>query len=143
MAKQTKKAVLVATHDLEPALQTADKVWLLNQHTLVQEIPEMLALKGDIATAFGHQGLQYDARHDKFVLAYQATHFVQLMGEGLAYQQTEKALYRIGYHVQDSADIKLMIQNKKDGFVWVWEGVDNFHTLESLLEALERLTIND
>jgi iron complex transport system ATP-binding protein len=49
IAKNQEKAILVVTHDLEIALETADQFWLLNCGTpLISGLPEDLVISGQI-----------------------------------------------------------------------------------------------
>lgn len=49
IAKNQEKAILVVTHDLEIALETADQFWLLNCGTpLISGMPEELVISGQI-----------------------------------------------------------------------------------------------
>ena len=49
LARNEHKAVLLSTHDLELALQTASRLWLMQQGTLTSGTPQALAASGAIA----------------------------------------------------------------------------------------------
>ncbi len=68
LARQESKTVFLSTHDLELALQIADKVWLIDrQHGVTVGTPEDLARNGDISKYFQRPGVTFDVetRHFK------------------------------------------------------------------------------
>lgn len=134
LAKNARKSILVATHDLEPALQTADEVWLLHKNQCYVEIPEVLALRGLIAEAFAHENLAYNAEIDKFQLHYTPKGSFQLTGEGVIYTQTRKALERIGYQILPEATEKINILPAQ----WEWVGKQTFEHLTDLIVFLQK-----
>lgn len=61
LAREKCKTVFLSTHDLELALQIADKVWLMDKTFGVTiGTPEDLALNGDISRYFQRDGLAFD-----------------------------------------------------------------------------------
>ena len=61
LSREKDKTVFLSTHDLELALQIADKVWLLDKpHGVTIGTPEELALNGAISMYFQREGLAFD-----------------------------------------------------------------------------------
>ena len=61
LSREKNKTVFLSTHDLELALQIADKVWLLDKpHGVTIGTPEELALNGAISIYFQREGLEFD-----------------------------------------------------------------------------------
>ncbi len=61
LAREKLKTVFLSTHDLELALQIADKAWLIDKtHGVTIGTPEELALNGDISRYFKREGLAFD-----------------------------------------------------------------------------------
>ena len=61
LARQTKKAILLSTHELDLALQAGDQVWLLDAGgKMKQGVPEDLVLDGSFEAAFDKAGFQFD-----------------------------------------------------------------------------------
>ncbi len=61
LASEQSKTVFLSTHDLELALQIADKAWLIDKkYGVTIGTPEELARNGDISRYFYREGLEFD-----------------------------------------------------------------------------------
>ena len=67
LAHEEGKAILMSTHDVEPALQLADQLWRLSRDELCCGTPEALAGAGEIGRFFDRSGLRFDGRQRRFV----------------------------------------------------------------------------
>ena len=67
LAHEEGKAILMSTHDVEPALQLADQLWLLSRDELCCGTPEALDGAGEIGRFFDRSGLHFDGRQRRFV----------------------------------------------------------------------------
>lgn len=64
------KTVFLSTHDLEIALQIADKVWLVDKKIgIVTGSPEKLSLNGDISRFFDREGVTYEPATCRFKIS--------------------------------------------------------------------------
>ena len=69
LAKEAGKAILVVTHDLEVAMETADQLWIMiNQEPLVSGSPEDLMLEGHIQKLLPGNKWEIDASNGKIRL---------------------------------------------------------------------------
>lgn len=67
LATERNLAVLISTHDVEIALQTADRLWLMSPEAgLLDGTPQKLSADGSIASLFGSEGLLYDPESMRF-----------------------------------------------------------------------------
>ena len=66
LAHEQHKTILLSTHDIEPALQMADALWLLNPEGIVCGTPDTLGERGDIEKFFCTDGMEYDRTHKRF-----------------------------------------------------------------------------
>jgi len=104
LAHNAARAVLLSTHDLDLALRSADRIWLLPQQgALLAGAPEDLVLDGSFAAAFASEGVQFDAETGSFHVQQSARGTVHLCGKGLAARWTRRALERAGLHVAPAA----------------------------------------
>lgn len=69
LAHEEGKAILMSTHDVEPALQLADQLWLLRPDALHCGSAGELAEAGLIGRFFDKDGLRFDAAQRRFVYA--------------------------------------------------------------------------
>jgi iron complex transport system ATP-binding protein len=141
MARQTKKAILLSTHELDLALQTADKIWLMmpNQ-SLITGTPEDLILNGTFEKAFHRSGFDFCRETGTFKVNTPEDHKrIQLKGDGTLYFWTRRALEREGFHITESSETVLYIQEHHHEHCWVFESEGTairFNTIESIIEYL-------
>ena len=111
LAREKNKAILVSTHELDLALQTADLLWLADDRQLLMGIPEDLVLDGSLDRIFQFKG--FDLKTGKvFHESYRGV-TINLVGEGHEYLWTKNALERSGYEVSEYGELKIEISNLK------------------------------
>ncbi|MDE6451490.1 MAG: ABC transporter ATP-binding protein, partial [Odoribacter sp.] len=60
LTRKTHKTIFLSTHDLELALQIADKIWLMDKTNGISTgTPEDLALKGNLSHFFARKGITF------------------------------------------------------------------------------------
>ncbi|MCQ4873027.1 ABC transporter ATP-binding protein [Butyricimonas paravirosa] len=97
LTRETGKTIFLSTHDLELALQIADKIWLMDrQHGITIGTPEDLALEGHLSGFFARKGIVFDMETGLFRVENQYTSQVRLVGHGQKYAMVRKALQRNG-----------------------------------------------
>lgn len=137
LARRTGRAVLLSTHDLDLALRTADRIWLLPASgEMVAGVPEDLVLNGSFAAAFAAEGVQFDPQTGSFRLRTHTHGSVALTGSGLALTWTARALERAGYALDPASPLRVRVAD--DG----WHGQHGQHSqqiasIESLIEWLQ------
>jgi iron complex transport system ATP-binding protein len=100
LARDTGRAILLSTHDLDLALRSADRIWLLPKGGQLRAgAPEDLVLSGAFEQAFRSEGVQFDSYTGSFHTRTVAAGVVDLHGEGLPAIWTTRALERAGYCV--------------------------------------------
>ena len=107
LARETKKSIFLSTHELDLALQTTDKIWLLNDKKIEKGVPEDLVLTKKIETTFGTDRFQFDENTGNFCMNYETTKSVQLIGNGHYKYWTKRAVNREGYGISENASIKI------------------------------------
>lgn len=97
LSRQTEKTIFLSTHDLELALQIADKLWLMDRTNGVRiGTPEDLALDGSLGSFFARKGIVFDPETGLFRVDNEYTSQVRLVGSGQRYAMVRKALQRNG-----------------------------------------------
>lgn len=137
LAHNTGKAIVVATHELDLALQTADLIWLAG-HTkkIVTGIPEDLVLDGSFDSIFQFKG--FDLKTGKVKHEPWRNVPVEVKGDGHIFLWTKNALERNGYHVVPQASIRILIHSHEGNPNWQMDN-RKFSSLNRLLEALGSL----
>lgn len=143
LARREKLSILLSTHDLDLALRSADKLWLLDSHgSLKTGMPEALALGGEIAVTFASREVDWDREQGAFRMHSHSCATVSLDGQGSAAVWTRRALARIGYEVlaaNERSKIQIRIEDGDSGTTWVVEGprgIVRFTSIEELILAL-------
>lgn len=102
------KTVFMSTHDLELALQIADKIWLMDRtNGIAIGTPEDLSLEGKLSSFFSRKGITYDTETGFFRIDTDYRREIYLHGHGSRYAMVRKALQRNGIradrHVADDS----------------------------------------
>jgi iron complex transport system ATP-binding protein len=137
LARKTNKAILVATHELDLALQMSDVIWLTGKEkNILSGIPEDLVLNGTFDDVFQFKG--FDLKTGKVQHEPHLGKTVQLIGEGYAYLWTKNALERKGFEVtSDHMSWKITVL---EGNTWsvLNDGVSKaFDSIQALMLHLE------
>lgn len=132
LAREQNKTVFLSTHDLELALQIADKVWLLDKkHGVTIGTPEDLALEGEMNRYFHREGVMFDRDSGLFKICHQIDRTVRLVGEGARFNMVKKALARQGINADSNLQGEIIVEvNDKDYSV-------NGHPVHSIGELLD------
>jgi iron complex transport system ATP-binding protein len=145
LARDTQKAILLSTHELDLALQAADRLALLTADgQLHLGTPEDLVLAGTFATAFAREGLAFDAATGTFPLHQSRGPAVRLTGSGPASFWTRRALERAGYTLSDgpTALAEVAVQGADGAYHWTLSEAGRSNsgdTVAGLLAAVRTL----
>ncbi|MFZ1808097.1 MAG: ABC transporter ATP-binding protein [Cyclobacteriaceae bacterium] len=139
LAKENNKAILVSTHELDLALQTADLVWLAtSQKSIRVGMPEDLVLDGTFDEVFQFKG--FDLKTGRVKQEPYRNKGIQLIGEGHAYLWTKNALERNGFHIDSNSSLSLRIETLPGGLSLSTNLNNEKHTYHSIAELLKALT---
>jgi len=137
VAHSFRKSILVATHELDLALQTADEIWLAGDgNQFLTGIPEDLILNGAFDETFKLKG--FDLRTGQVAHSVSLHDTIHLSGSGFEYRWTRNALERVGYPlVENDGRFSVIVKHDlNNGLVWEVDGGQTFHTIRSLLDYL-------
>ena len=97
LSRDTGKTIFMSTHDLELALQIADKVWMMDKENGVTiGTPEDLSLNGTLSNFFSRKGIMFDQNTGLFKINSEYSVKMHLEGHGQKYAMVRKALLRNG-----------------------------------------------
>lgn len=143
VSRNTHKAILLATHEIDLALQTADLVWLTGKNqNILTGFPEDLVLNGSFDEIFKFKG--FDLKTGKFQHHPFRNHKIQLSGEGSEYLWTKNALERNGFEITTGTqEISVTIIQDSDSLRWNIK-IKNLQTQSDSIESvLKFLNTND
>lgn len=138
LSRKAGKAILVATHELDLALQTADRIWLASQNKNIKEgIPEDLVLDGSFDQVFQFKG--FDLRTGKVQHQPYRNLLIDLKGNGHEFLWTKNALERNGYEIGDSS-ISVEVKSLGNKISWVLNTTGKNAVFNSLGEMFSVLS---
>ncbi len=135
-------AVLLSSHDLELALRSADRIWLLTgSGEFHQGAPEDLVLQGAFQKAFAAEGVEFDGEQGSFRLRPATRGTAALQGDGIRRLWTARALEREGIQVwqgEGHEPARRILVSPEDW--WLHEAGERsrFSTLHDLVTALRK-----
>lgn len=136
LAKERGKTVFLSTHDLELALQIADKVWLLDKsYGVTIGTPEDLALDGEMNRYFHREGVIFDRESGLFKISHKIHSHVALTGSGIRYNMVRKALARRGFALSPYAPISIEVTDD----TYILDGRLTLSSIGELLAGLDNL----
>lgn len=142
LAHKNGRAVLLSTHDLDLALRSADRLWLLPPGGPLRDgVPEDLVLDDAFSATFSNGGIAFDKGSGSFTVTGRERGEVALCGEGVPAMWTYRALERAGYRVFPDTASGIRIEIGLEGNRPVWHirgGAECFCvSLEGVLAALD------
>lgn len=143
LAAQTGKSILLSTHDLELALQLADRIWLLAKgREMVAGVPEDLVLSGKFNSFFEREGILFDKETGSFRVHNPIAKSVHITGAGVEAQWVANALVRNGFTPSTDPDSEYRVEVSEEfpGEYLVYRNSEKMFTansIESLLKLLK------
>ncbi|MFZ3151467.1 MAG: ABC transporter ATP-binding protein [Anaerolineaceae bacterium] len=145
LAQQRGKAVLSSTHDLDLALHSADRIWLMSKDgRIVQGSPEDLVLSGQFGNTFSQPNVKFDSATGNFEHTNPYKGSVVLHAQGLAGIWTDRALRRSGFEVLtegDTDDPLVEVYGEGQDATWRLTKDDLFREFDSIYALL--IAINE
>lgn len=141
LTRERDKCVIYSTHDLDTAINEADRIWLMTGDGVSEGAPEDLILNGDMARAFESPLLSFSSSDCTFSFIRGRQTAIAVEGEGLAARLTEKALGRRGYWTDPEAPLKVTVSMTSGKTEWIVSDsmkTDKYYSLYDLLGNLPR-----
>lgn len=142
LARDAGKTIFISTHELETAMQVADKLWLMEKgQGVVVGVPEDMVLNGNFDSVFHHDSFEFDKEYGSFVVQKRLDHPITTHVKdpgGLLARWTTKALSRKGYRITRDAPLELIVDEENQQWT-VGMGGKTVVT-NSIGEALQELS---
>lgn len=149
LSRETGKAILLSTHELDLALQAADKLWLMKPDgKMITGTPEDLVLNGSFEAAFIKNGFHFDRNTGTFTIHKEASSTaIHLTGDTNLVFWTKRALQREDFIVADNNALPYTIEVSGQTGMPVWTFRNNsvttqYSNISDLLTALQTIKIN-
>ena len=140
LSRETGKAIFLSTHDLDLALQLADKVWLLDKSQgLAVGTPEDLSLDRTLARFFVRPGVAFDEEAGLFRVEGECSgQGIRLLGGGVRASMIKKALRRNGVEAGSEVRSEVCVEVREEDFRLLRPGhqAQTASSVEELLRLL-------
>lgn len=108
LTREKGKCVIYSTHDLDTAINEADKIWLMDDKGVTEGAPEDLMLSKNFSRAFESPLLSFSQTSGTFSFVRKRGGTIALEAAGTVRKLTERALHRCGYRTDPEAPIKII-----------------------------------
>jgi len=145
LAFKTSKAVLLSTHDLDLALQSADKIWLITpEKKIIIDSPEDLILNGEFERVFNKKDVKFNKQKGTFKIDSHFKRKLSVKGDKTAAFWTERALERIGIAIDTTQENKNFIKIDASNGKLTWDlnldsQTNKFYSINNLVNYLKQL----
>ncbi|EGJ71406.1 Iron-chelate-transporting ATPase [Bacteroides coprosuis DSM 18011] len=142
LSRETNKTIFLSTHDLELALQIADKIWLMDRGDGINiGTPEDLALDGSLKNFFAQKDIIFDPKTGLFRVENDFDKEVKLIGHGAVYAMIRKALLRHKILASRDTESEYCITAQEESFLLMHKEqlLVSVKTIEELIEEVEKL----
>ncbi|MFH5831834.1 ABC transporter ATP-binding protein [Halalkalibaculum sp. DA384] len=138
LARDTGKAILMSTHELDLALKASDQVWLMDRETDIRcGTPEDLVLNGSFEEVFQQESFDFDRKTGSFKIHQNCGRQITLSGDEVSKYWTTRALEREGFIVQEvDTEGKVQALNKDGELIWKVGNAPALSSVEALIQRL-------
>ncbi|MBM3177507.1 MAG: ABC transporter ATP-binding protein [Bacteroidetes bacterium] len=128
-------SVMVCTHELDLALQTADCIWLSGEDDqLITGVPEDLVLNGAVDRIFKLKG--FTLKTGKLEHQISELQSVSVEGSGFGLLWTKNALERKGYRIAETSNNHIAVVTDGENISWSIHH-QTCHSIRELLAILQ------
>ncbi len=139
LAHKSGRALLLSTHDLDLALRTADRIWLLARGGMFRVgTPEQLVLSGAFEDAFRSEGIDFDRASGSFRVHRQPIGRATIVGDGVEAAWMARAAERVGYEIVAAGAAADVIVELTDE-VWLCRRAGDVSRCVSIDEVVSRI----
>lgn len=138
LAHEMGKCVLISTHELELAMQVADRIVLMKPEVagVVDGIPESLVVDGHLQGVFINSSVRFDPYSGTFLMNHKVRGSVAVVsrGEGYLTFWSERALARLGFEIDSEAALRVSVDERHS--TWTVDTARGSYQAGSIAEML-------
>ncbi len=144
LAHKENKAILMATHELDLAIQTADEIWLLDVDMVHIGTPEDLIVNKEMQRIFAKMSVDFDHSSGSFRIKPQKLLPICFLKRenSIIELWTERLLLKFGFYIDNNNDeiLKLSFDSLINTWLLVNNGVEkSFNNFADLGDELRRI----
>ncbi len=143
LTREKGKCVIYSTHDLDTAINEADRLWLMTEEGVTQGAPEDLMISGILARTFESPLLSFSQTAGTFSFVRKRLSPVALESTGVVRELTERALRRSGYMIMPAADLKVIVNETGNTIEWILINNSEIECYTSLYNLISHLPAGD
>ena len=132
LKSKTNKSFLMITHEVDFALEKADKIWWIENGNLFENIPEQMAFEHQIIQKLSNQNLTYDEKNNRFSTQKSFSKTIGVKGNSELAFWVKNALIRNGISVENNAENHIEITENNI----IFEGI-KFETIEEIVNFVQ------
>jgi len=125
LSKEENKTIIFSTHDLNIAIQEADKIWLMLEDKVAEGAPEDLILNETFNRIFENSNLKFDKLKGDFKMNKSHHCKIGLSGDGPHFAWTKKALERLNFMVDKENESKQFVKIEKGNNICKWTVIED------------------
>lgn len=146
LAHKHNKAILMATHELDLAIQTADRIWLMDADNMHVGAPEDLIINDELQNTFAKISIDFDHLSGSFRIKPQIIVPInfQRKDNSILELWTERLLVKFGFFISNNKAENLKLTFDIKNKIWILEikaEKHNFHNLASLGDKLREIVL--
>ncbi len=141
LVRNMNKAVIIATHELDLALKTADQIWLAQcNEPIINGMPEELALQGVLDKIYGGKDYHINSMTGQVQIKTTNQISIQILEHNTLSYWTANALRRNGFNpTAEPCDLKIEVFARNGAEEWHLLQKENFKKFTSLKTLLQHL----
>ena len=116
------------THEVDFALEKADKIWWIENGNLFENIPEQMAFEHQIIQKLSNQNLLYDQSNNRFSTPKKFSKIISVKGNSELAFWVKNALIRNGISVENNAENHIEITENSI----IFDGI-KFESIEEIV----------
>lgn len=133
LKSKTNKSFLMITHEVNLALENADKVWWIENGNLSTDIPEQLAYEKQIIQKLSNQHLIYNEEKNSFSQPKKNQKSIHIKGNSELAYWVKNAFYRNGFLIENNGENHIEITENNI----IFEG-EKFENIQAIITFIQR-----
>ena len=128
------------THEVDFALENADKIWWIENGKLIENIPEQVAFEHQIMQKLSDQNLHYNNVTNRFSISQKHIKSINVKGNSELAYWVKNALIRNGISVENNAENHIEIT--ENNIIFDNQNFENIQAIINFIQQNEKYNYN-